>query len=141
MLKGVPDIIRADLLHLLASMGHGDEIAIVDRNYPAASSGRPVVCLEGVDICAAGRAILQLLPLDDVTATPIVRMEVTGAASELPDVQKAFLAMAEEVVGTELVVGQLARLDFYDRVRHAFAVVSTGEARPFGCFILVAGVI
>jgi len=36
MLKGVHPLLHADLLHALASMGHGDELVIADANFPAA---------------------------------------------------------------------------------------------------------
>jgi hypothetical protein len=35
MLKGIPSFLNADLLWALAAMGHGDELAIVDRNFSA----------------------------------------------------------------------------------------------------------
>ena len=34
-LKGVPTILSPDLLHAIASMGHGDEIVLADANFPA----------------------------------------------------------------------------------------------------------
>ena len=34
MLKNIPPILGPDLLGILRAMGHGDEIAIVDANYP-----------------------------------------------------------------------------------------------------------
>jgi L-fucose mutarotase len=37
VLKGVHPLLHADLLHALAAMGHGDELAIVDANFPAAA--------------------------------------------------------------------------------------------------------
>jgi hypothetical protein len=37
MLKTLHVLHTPDLLHVLASMGHGDEIALVDRNFLAAS--------------------------------------------------------------------------------------------------------
>ena len=35
MLIGIPAILGPELLATLRAMGHGDEIAIVDGNYPA----------------------------------------------------------------------------------------------------------
>lgn len=35
LLRGIPKIISPDLLHVLASMGHGDEIVLADANFPA----------------------------------------------------------------------------------------------------------
>ena len=38
MLQGISPLLSPDLLHLLASMGHGDEVVLVDANFPAAST-------------------------------------------------------------------------------------------------------
>lgn len=35
MLKNISPVISPDLLWLLASMGHGDDLVLVDRNFPA----------------------------------------------------------------------------------------------------------
>ena len=45
MLKNIPPILSPSLLHILRAMGHGDEIAIVDANYPADSAGPELVRL------------------------------------------------------------------------------------------------
>ena len=37
ILKGVSPLLSPDLLHVLASMGHGDTIVLADANFPAAS--------------------------------------------------------------------------------------------------------
>ena len=42
MLKGIDPLLGPDLLRVLAAMGHGDEIVIVDANFPAAAQ-RPTV--------------------------------------------------------------------------------------------------
>lgn len=41
MLKGLAPLLTPELLYALAQMGHGDEIAIVDRNYPAVAASGP----------------------------------------------------------------------------------------------------
>lgn len=43
--------------------------------------------------------------------------------------------------GREVAMGSLARADFSARSREAFAIVSTSEARPYGCVLLVKGMI
>ena len=35
MLKGIDPVLGPELLAILRGMGHGDEIAVVDGNYPA----------------------------------------------------------------------------------------------------------
>jgi L-fucose mutarotase len=42
MLKGIDPRLGPDLLKILRVMGHGDEIAIVDANYPADGHARLV---------------------------------------------------------------------------------------------------
>lgn len=37
VLKGVPRVLNPRLLHVLASMGHGDELVLADANFPAAA--------------------------------------------------------------------------------------------------------
>lgn len=141
MLKGIPGILTADVLYLLAAMGHGDELAIVDRNFPATSTAQRLARLDGADMCSAAQAVFSLFPLDTFVEQPLLRMEVVGAADEIPDVQRDFLAEAERAEERPISMGSLSRDDFYARTRKAFGVISTSEARPYGCFLLVKGVI
>jgi len=141
VLKGVHPLISADLLYVLASMGHGDELAIVDRNYPAVSRGRRLVRLDGADVIQAAEAILGLFPLDTFVDVPVLRMEVVGAPDELPAVQKEFLAACEASERRAITMGSLPRQQFYLRAHDAFAVVATSEPRPYGCFLITKGVI
>ena len=65
MLKGIDPRINADLVYVLAAMGHGDQIAIVDRNYPATSDARAtkLVRYDGVNSTEMLKMILTLMPL------------------------------------------------------------------------------
>ena len=40
MLKTIPPALTPDLLWVLAAMGHGDRLAIVNANYPLAAQNR-----------------------------------------------------------------------------------------------------
>ncbi len=40
MLKSIDPILTPDLLWLLASMGHGDDLVVVDANHPATAHRR-----------------------------------------------------------------------------------------------------
>jgi L-fucose mutarotase len=141
MLKRIDPLLNADLLYVLAAMGHGDELALVDSNFPATSHAQRLVRLDGVDAKAAGHAILSVLPLDTFVDEPLLRMEVVGAPDEVTPVQAEFHKLAEAAEGRVLSMGSLPRDAFYERARAAFAVVATSEARPYGCFLLVKGVI
>jgi L-fucose mutarotase len=141
MLKGIDPLIGPDLLRTLAAMGHGDELLVVDRNYPAESSGRPVHRLDGVSATAALTAVLSLLPLDGFVEQAILRMAPVGDHERIEPVQAEALAVAESSAGRTLAMGSLTREEFYRRARTATAVVATGEDRPYGCFVLVKGVL
>lgn len=141
MLKGIHPLISADLLYILAAMGHGDELALVDHNFPSTSTGRPVVRMVGADVLSAGEAVLTLFPIDTFVAEPVIRMEVVGAPGELPGVQKEFLDLCERVEGRSVGMGSLSRETFYVRSGRVFAVIATSEVRSYGCSILTKGVI
>ena len=69
LLKGIEPLLTADLLHVLRSAGHGDEIVLVDCNFPAASTATKTVVgeavvLAGCDLPRAVDAICSLMPLD-----------------------------------------------------------------------------
>ena len=53
MLKGIDPLLSGDLLKILDDMGHGDRLLLVDRNYPAAASGRQVIRLGEASILRA----------------------------------------------------------------------------------------
>lgn len=45
MLKNIDPLLGGELRHLLDDMGHGDQLVMVDRNFPAAATGLRVVHL------------------------------------------------------------------------------------------------
>ncbi len=141
MLKGVDPLLSGDLLKVLDDMGHGDQLALVDRNFPSMSSGRPVIRLGEVTILRAAEAILGVLPLDSFLPHPLERMEVDNDPSRTTSVQEDLLRLAQEREGRPLEFGVIPRLDFYTRVRDAYAVVHTLDSVPYGCFILHKGVV
>jgi L-fucose mutarotase len=141
MLKGIDPLLSGDLLKILDDMGHGDVLLLVDRNYPAAASGKPVIRLGEVSVVRAGEAILSVLPLDSFVVHPLERMEVDDDPALTTSTQDALLEMARAKEGRPLDFGVVPRLEFYQRAKAAFAVVHTLDAQPYGCFLLHKGVI
>ena len=146
MLKGLDPLLSPDLLWVLAAMGHGDDLALVDANHPAERiaqatvSGR-IVRLPGLTMARAARAILSVLPIDDFVADPVRRMEVVGEAAAIPAVQGEVQAEIDRAAGRPLAMAGLERFAFYDAAEQAFAIVQVGDARPYGCFLIRKGVI
>jgi L-fucose mutarotase len=146
MLRNVDPVLTADLLWVLAAMGHGDDLAFVDGNHPAAriatatNSGR-LVQLPGLTMGRAARAILSVLPLDDFVSDPVRRMEVVGDAAAIPDVQREVQQEIDRACGRHLPLVGVERFAFYDAAMKSFAVVQVGDVRPYGCFLLRKGVV
>jgi L-fucose mutarotase len=139
MLKGLDPLVSPDLLHILAAMGHGDTIALVDANFPAASKARRLVVLPGIDVTAATRAVLSLLPLDSFVDNPSSTMQVVGDVASVPPAvaELAALVTAEGAPAPAAI----ERFAFYGDAEAAFAIVQTGERRLYGNIILRKGVI
>lgn len=140
MLKGIDPILSPELLMILRAMGHGDEIAVVDANYPALSNAKRLVRLDGIDAVTAVDAILSLLPLDTFVDVAAFRMEVVDDAKKVPPVCREF----ERVVAKRepgMKVGSIERFAFYERAKTCFAIVATGERRLYGNLIMKKGVI
>ncbi len=141
MLKGIDSLLHADLLYLLAAMGHGDELAIVDRNFPAVAKSQRLVRLDGADLCQAGRAVVSVFPVDDFVPVPLTGMRCPDSPGGKPDVQLDFLRIVEAAEERQVSMASVSRQDFYARSSAAFGVVTTSETRPYGCVLLTKGVI
>ena len=141
MLLRIHLLLTADLLHALASMGHGDEIAIVDANFPAASVGKRVVSLPGADSPAVLAAVLTIFPLDTSTKPAAFTMEVAGDPLAVPEPVAAFAVSFTQHGHANIEIGILERHAFYERARRAFVVVRTGELRKYGNVLLIKGVV
>ncbi|SHO66280.1 L-fucose mutarotase [Pseudoxanthobacter soli DSM 19599] len=141
MLRHIDPILGPDLLHILRSMGHGDEIAIVDANFPAATMGKRVVRLDGVTATHAAEAILHLLPLDQFEPEAAFVMQQVHAPDELAPICVTFQEQVRAASDGRFGVRSIERFAFYERAKTAFAVVATGESRLYGNLILKKGVI
>ena len=141
MLKGLDPLLNADLLHVLRAMGHGDDLVIVDANFPATIMGRRLLRMDGVSATRALEAILSVMPLDDFVDEPCARMEVVGDPDAVPEVCKAFQQIIDRAEGGRFQLARIERFAFYERARAAFALVQTGETRLYGNVLLKMGVI
>ena len=142
MLIGIHPLLTADLLHAMASMGHGDELALVDANFPSVSIGKRVVNLPGASAPDALAAILTRFPLDASPGPAAFTMAVVGDPRAVPEPVAAFAAvLARSAPADAKPMVPLERHAFYERARHAFVVVRTGELRKYGNLLLVKGVV
>lgn len=145
MLKGIDPLLSPELLKVLCEMGHGDEVVVVDANFTAESLGRgkPIIRLPGNDLQRACRAVLSVFPLDEAVEQPVAYMKVCdtpeGYTTELQ----------QSVIGLVSTLGKktaahceaVERFAFYERVKNAYAIVQTGELRPYANFLFKKAVI
>jgi L-fucose mutarotase len=141
VLKNIDPLLNADLLGQLAAMGHGDVLAIVDRNFPAAATARRLVTLSGVDVPTAARAIFSVFPVDTFVEPAVLRMGAVRDEDTVQDVHAALQAVIDEAEGRTVPAAAVDRFDFYRRAAEAYLVVSTTEDRPYGCFLVTKGVV
>jgi L-fucose mutarotase len=146
MLKSIDPILTPDLLWLLASMGHGDDLVLVDANHPAAriaqtTATQRLIRLPGMTMEIAARAIMSVFPLDDFDPDPVRVMAPVDDPDRVPEVQRAVLAEIERAVGQNVTPGKLSRAEFYRAAAAGFGVVQVGDSRGYGCVLIRKGVI
>jgi L-fucose mutarotase len=141
MLKTLPPVLTPDLLWTLAAMGHGDQLALVNANYPAWSRHGRVIALPGVSLVDAAAAILQLMPVDDLGGTPAACMVPDGEPGYAGDVHRDMQRVLDAAENRAVTMQAVERTPFFALAGTAFAVVLTTDNRPFGCFLITKGVV
>lgn len=140
MLIGIPPLLGPDFLATLRAMGHGDEIAIVDGNYPAAEHARRLVRADGHGVLAVVEAVLTVMPLDRAVPAALFRASLNNDPAQAGEIHRQIDALLARMAPGMAVV-PLAGEALYPRIRAAHAVVATSETALFANVILRKGVI
>lgn len=140
MLIGIPAILGPDLLYTLRAMGHGDEIAIVDANYPAQEHARRLVRADGHRLVDLLEAILTVMPLDDCASGAIFRAAQNNDPAQAAEIHHAIDATCARLV-PGVTVHPLAGTALYPRIRASHTIVASGELALFANVILRKGVV
>ena len=138
MLIGLPPLLGPDLLYALRAMGHGDEIAIVDGNYPAQDHARRLVRADGHGLLAVLKAILQVLPIETAAEGGVFRAGLHNDPAQTGPIH-ALIDAACAARG--LTALPLSGAELYPRIRAAHTIVATSEMSLFANVILRKGVI
>ncbi len=145
MLNQVHHAMTPDILKVLMTMGHGDCIALVDANFPAASVAAKTCCKTPIewpiDTLLALEAVLTHFPLDpyDPKVPPVKGMAVVNEPDTLPEVVAEAAPIFDAAGGFTTVL--VERHAFYGLTEQCFAIIRTSERRPYGNFILRKGVV
>ena len=140
MLKHIDPLLSPELLFALRAMGHGDEIALVDGNYPGLTDARRLIRLDGHGVVAVLNAVLSVLPIDEFVDEAIFRATVKQDRDTLDPVHREMVECCARHV-PDIKVVPLLPADFYARVKGAHALIQTSEPRLYGNIILRKGVI
>lgn len=140
MLIGIPPVLGPDLLFALRSMGHGDEISIVDGNYPAQEHARRLVRADGHGVVTMLAAILKVMPLDQSAPASIFRAAQGNDPSRVGPIHARIDALCADLApGFE--VTPLPGKALYTRIRGTHTTVATSEPELYANIILRKGVI
>ena len=141
MLKNLSPLLTPELLKILCEMGHGDEIVIADGNFPAAALHDRVVRLDAHGGTEVLRAVMSVLPLDSYSDPNAMLMEVVPVDPVETPIWDEYAAVLHASEGDVARIGHIERFAFYERARHAYAVIATGETALYANLILKKGVI
>jgi L-fucose mutarotase len=136
MLININPLLGPEFLFTLRAMGHGDEIAIVDGNYPAMTDAKKLIRADGIHATPILEAILSVMPLDD-----FVEEAAFIPYIEEPQPIHANFAEIVRAHAPSITLHPLVGQDFYTRVKRAFAIVATSEPALYGNIVLRKGVI
>ena len=94
---------------------------------------------DGLSVSQLLDAILPLFELEK-TDDALAMMQPDGGDPMNSDVEADFMGAVRRHTSRTASPVRLARQDFYERARHAYAVVITGELRAYGNLLLKKGV-
>ena len=140
MLIGIPPLLGPEFLALLRAMGHGDEIAIVDGNYPAVDHARRLVRADGHGVLAVVEAVLTVMPLDRAVPAALFRASLNNDPLQAAEIHRQIDSLFNRMA-PGLTVVPLSGEALYPRIRAAHAIVATSETALFANVILRKGVI
>lgn len=140
MLKGIDPLLGPDLLRVLRAMGHGDEIAIVDGNYPAEEHAKRLVRLDGHAAPRILDAILSVMPVDDMVGEAVWRPSAFLDPHRMEQVFDDFTTVLLKHEPKQTIV-PLTGEAFYSKVKCCFAIVASSDPRLYGNVVVRKGVI
>ena len=117
------------------------DLSLSDANFPSYSHTDNLLRMDGLNVSQAAEALLSVFPLDSFVPEPVLRMEIDGKPDEINEVQQDLIHTVNKISGPNWKVGSMERQQFYNEAKETFAVITTSDTRPYGCFIFTKGVL
>ncbi len=140
MLKNIDPVLTGVLLKALDELGHGEKLALVDRNYPSQSAGAQVIHLGEIGIIRAAEAVFGVFPLDSFIDQPLSRMQADDK-SPATSTHEGVLAVAAKNHPKPLDFQLIPRPDFYTEAQTCLLIIQCLETAPYSCFIAQKGTV
>lgn len=141
MLNEISVDLTPELFSILYSMGHGDELVIVDANFPAVSHAKRIYRVTNMDSTNMLNFILSFINIDTFVDNPIALMAVADGDNYNPEAWETYKDIIQEKEGKLHKIEYLAREKFYTRAKDAYAVVATSDMRRYANIIIKKGII
>jgi len=141
MLKRLPHNLAPELYTVLYEMGHGDELVIVDANFPARSNTARYYSNPSLNSVEMLNLITAYMPLDTFVPSPACLMSVVPGDNYTPELWPYYEEILRRNEGREVPLTHLDRQAFYEQSRKAYAIISTGERLRYGNIILKKGIV
>ena len=139
MLKKIPAMLSPLMVKALMNMGRGEEIVIAGADFPTDGAKR-ILRMDGHDACHVMEAVLELFPLD-TGVMPVTVAEFKQ--EETPGIWKEYRHVLEnsEESGKFKDFDVIDKYAFENRAERAYAIIITGEKRPYADVILTKGIV
>ena len=141
MLYKIAPCISPELIAVLHTMGHGDEIVFADAFFPGNSFNSRTLRADGVRMVEMLKGVLSLINLDTFVADPVAMMAAVDGDQADPKIAASYRKVIDRHWPGTPPTAFIERFAFYERTRKAYAVVVTGETSKYGNIILKKGVI
>lgn len=144
MLNHIPAILSPELVKVMMTMGHGDELLLADANYPAHTMNTNVITLPGIGVPELLKAILTLMPLDAYSDAQAITQAVVPGDTNVHGVEPEIWTTYRQQLNQafpDVHIASLERFAFYEHSRSCFAIVQTGETALYGNLIIKKGVV
>jgi L-fucose mutarotase len=132
------ELTHPEILKVLASSGHGNNIVIADGHFPFNSKGP----------ASATRVYLNYAPglikVPDILGPLLKMIDVEAVAAPVPDdgSEPAIWPEYRKLVPKHLEIKKLGRFEFYDAVNspNTTLIIASGDTRTYACILLTFGV-
>lgn len=133
-------LINAEMSHLVASLGHTQEVTICDAGLPIPAEVKRIdlALIPGVPtFIATVKAMLTEMQIEGV----IMAQEFAQVSPELHNELHALILEEEKLTGKTITLQYISHEDFKSRTHYSESVIRTGECTPYANVIFQSGVV